>query len=76
PERRKSAAVKKEMQIFHKLVGADEDSGRVFEAALPRARNRVVVKRPRIAPALAGRDPNYAVEGKRNRYDVYLVGRV
>ena len=25
PERRKSAAVKKEMQVFHQLIGADED---------------------------------------------------
>lgn len=73
PERRKSAAVKKEMQIFHKLVGADEDADRLFEIALARARNRVVVKRPRIAPSLSVPEPSHVIEGKRNRYDVYLA---
>lgn len=73
PERKKSAAVKKEMQIFHKLVGADGDADRLFEIALARARNRVVVKRPRIAPAMTGREPSHVIEGKRNRYDVYLA---
>jgi len=73
PERRKSAAVKKEMQIFHKLIGSDNDAEEVFETALMRARDRVVVKRPRIAPALAGRAPSHVIEGKRNRYDVYLA---
>lgn len=76
PERKKSAAVKKEMQIFHKLVGADEDADRLFEIALARARNRVVVKRPRIAPAMTGREPSHVIEGKRNRYDVYLASEL
>lgn len=73
PERKKSAAVKKEMQIFHKLVGPDEDAGRVFAVALRRARKRVVVKRPRIAPTLTEAKPNHTLEGKRNRYDIYLT---
>lgn len=73
PERKKSAAVKKEMQVFHKLVGPDDDANRLFESALVRARNRVVVKRPRIAPALPGPEPSHTIEGKRNRYDVYLT---
>lgn len=76
PERKKSAAVKKEMQIFHKLIGSDDDAGRIFETALARARERVVVKRPRIAPTLSGRQPSHVIEGKRNRYDVYLTPRV
>lgn len=71
PERRKSAAVKKEMQIFHRLIGPDEDVARLFEAALTVARERVVVKRPRIAPALTDREPGHVIEGKRNRYDIY-----
>jgi 16S rRNA (guanine1516-N2)-methyltransferase len=73
PERKKSAAVKKEMQIFHKLVGPDEDAGRLFNMALTRAAQRVVVKRPRVAPSLPGPRPSHVLEGKRNRYDVYLV---
>jgi 16S rRNA (guanine1516-N2)-methyltransferase len=73
PERKKSAAVKKEMQLFHKLIGPDDDAGQLFESALLRARNRVVVKRPRIAPLLSGREPSHTIEGKRNRYDIYLT---
>ena len=73
PERKKSAAVKKEMQIFHKLVGADEDAGQLLDTALARTRQRVVVKRPRIAPALAGPGPGHVIEGKRSRYDVYFA---
>lgn len=73
PERKKSAAVKKEMQVFHRLIGADSDADQVFHAALTIARDRVVVKRPRSAPALAGCTPSHRIEGKRNRYDVYFT---
>ena len=45
PERKKSAAVKKEMQVFHRIVGSDGDADQLFELALRKARNRVVVKR-------------------------------
>lgn len=72
PERKKSAAVKKEMQIFHKLIGPDDDADRLFQVALARARDRVVVKRPRVAPSLTDRSPSHSIEGKRNRYDIYL----
>ena len=34
-------------------------------------RKRVVVKRPRIAPFLAGLEPNYSLK-EEHRYDVYL----
>ncbi|MFP4674600.1 MAG: class I SAM-dependent methyltransferase, partial [Opitutales bacterium] len=71
PERRKSAKVKKAMRIFQCLVGSDADSGELLEAALRQARNRVVVKRPRHAPALEGPEPGYSLEGKRNRFDIY-----
>lgn len=72
PERRKSAAVKKQMQLFHQLIGPDADADRLFETALSCACERVVVKRPRIAPALTDREPSYVIQGKRNRYDIYL----
>jgi hypothetical protein len=31
------------------------------------------VKRPRIAPALSDLAPSYTLEGKRNRFDVYVL---
>ncbi|MBL6918974.1 MAG: class I SAM-dependent methyltransferase [Puniceicoccaceae bacterium] len=72
PQRTKSAQVKKEMQVFHQLIGTDSDADLLLQIAQECAQKRVVVKRPRIAPFLAGQEPNYMLEGKSNRYDVYL----
>lgn len=72
PERKKSALNKKEMRIFHDLVGAEQDDAVLFNLALAAARHRVVVKRPRLAPALAGRNPSFCLSGRSNRFDVYL----
>jgi 16S rRNA (guanine1516-N2)-methyltransferase len=71
PTRDKSAQVKKEMRLFQPLVGADEDAPRLLEAALKLASHRVVVKRPRRAPPLAGQPPGYTLEGKSSRFDIY-----
>lgn len=73
PVRGKSALVKKEMQLFHHLVGQDTDADGLLAVALEVAGSRVVVKRPRIAPRLAGPEPNLVMEGKSNRFDIYLV---
>lgn len=71
PERGKSAQVKKEMRLFQPLVGSDDDAPQLLEAALALASHRVVVKRPRIAPAIEGVKPGYSLEGKSSRYDIY-----
>lgn len=71
PERKKSAKVKKEMQVFHGIVGADDDASELLELALARARYRVVVKRSGAAGYLSGRAPSYSLEGKSTRFDVY-----
>ncbi|WP_263141285.1 class I SAM-dependent methyltransferase [Pseudomonas sp. RIT-PI-AD] len=71
PHRDKSALVKKEMRLFRPLVGDDQDAPALLEAALALASHRVVVKRPRKAPTVAGRQPGYALEGKSSRYDIY-----
>ena len=73
PQRKKSARVKKEMQVFHQLIGIDSDADLLLQSAQECAQKRVVVKRPRKAPFLAGKRPNYILEGKTNRYDVYLI---
>jgi 16S rRNA (guanine1516-N2)-methyltransferase len=72
PSRKKSALVKKEMRILHDLVGLDADRTELFEAAWQVGAPRIVVKRPRIAPALTDIKPNHVFSGKRNRFDVYL----
>jgi 16S rRNA (guanine1516-N2)-methyltransferase len=71
PERKKSANVKKEMQVFHCLVGPDADAPEVLAVALEQARQRVVVKRPRLAEPLGGRPPDHMLPGVRNRFDLY-----
>ncbi len=76
PVRTKSAMVKKEMRVFHSLVGPDPDADGLLEAALSCARYRVVVKRPRRAPALVGPAPSHVLEGKSNRYDVYAIEKL
>lgn len=71
PTRDKSALVKKEMRLFKPLVGADDDAPDLLAAALALASHRVVVKRPRKAPAIAGTAPTYSLDGKSSRYDIY-----
>jgi len=73
PARKKSAEVKKEMQFFHSIVGCDQDADKLLLSALNIAENRVVVKRPRIAPFLASREPHYQLVGKSNRFDIYSL---
>ncbi|WP_084649193.1 class I SAM-dependent methyltransferase [Saccharospirillum impatiens] len=71
PERRSKAAVKKDMALFHALVGADEDADALLAPALTCAQRRVVVKRPRIAPPLDGQKPGLVLAGKSSRFDIY-----
>ena len=76
PPTEKSALVKKEMrlfqQLFHDLDGHhDKNYSDLLTLAKSCARLRVVVKRPRKAEPLAGQAPNYALEGKSVRFDVY-----
>lgn len=71
PAGRGSALPRREMRLLRHLVGEDGDAEALLRAALGRAR-RVVVKRPRRAPPLAGLEPHHRVEGASTRYDVYL----
>ena len=73
PHQDKAALVKKEMQVFRHLVGQDDDTSELLQLALKAARYRVVVKRPRKAPAIDGATPTTRVEGKSSRYDIYSL---
>ncbi len=72
PHGNKSALNKKNMRIIRELVGDDDDSGTVLQAALQYAGNRVVVKRPKGAPSLNDQKPNHVITMKNSRYDVYM----
>lgn len=74
PEKKKSASVKKNMQMLQKLLGHDLDADQLLAAALGKAQQRVVVKRPKGAPQLqASRQPTLAYESKSTRYDTYII---
>ena len=69
PERQKSALVKKDMQALQQIIGADDDAEKLIKLAITRTKNRVVVKWPqRLAPLIK---PNYSLNGKTVRFDVY-----
>jgi len=73
PDRKKSASVKKNMQILQTLLGKDEDTQELLKIALKIAKKRVVVKRPKGANNLTDIKPTYLVESKKTRYDVYII---
>jgi 16S rRNA (guanine1516-N2)-methyltransferase len=76
PPRRKDAAVKKEMQIVHQLLGAnaDPDAPAMLATLRRHVRRRVVVKRPLHAPHLGGLTPAHELRGRSTRFDIYLPG--
>ena len=74
PARGKSAAVKQDLQWLQKLCAYPDGDEEAALLALARGRDtrRVVVKRPRKAPPLAGVAPHHGHEGKTVRFDVYM----
>lgn len=75
PPRGKSAAVKKEMALFHILLAGEATQREADELllwALAQDVARVVVKRPGRAPFLAQQEPSHSVAGKAVRFDVYV----
>lgn len=76
PERKKSALVKKDMQILQHLLGNEKNATELLETALGYAGKRVVVKRPIHAETLSHRNPNLTISSKKTRYDIYTIGRM
>lgn len=76
PPRGKSALVKKQMRQIRNIVGTDEDSVDLMRVALSCASNRVVLKWPAKAEAMAGIPaPSHQITGKSTRYDVFMSGQ-
>lgn len=73
PKRQKSASSKKEMALLQDLLGKDEDEQELFATALACATQRVVVKRPQLAPNIAEYTPDYSLPGNSCRFDIYLT---
>jgi 16S rRNA (guanine1516-N2)-methyltransferase len=72
PSRDKSALVKKDMQLLHKIIGPDTDNDSLLTIAQNTALKRVVVKRPKTAQPLTKQKPSAFIESKNTRYDIYL----
>jgi len=75
PQTRSKALVKKGMQLLHDLIGPDNNGTQLLSAALSKANYRVVVKRPRGAPQLAGSEHFTGqitdVRSPNTRFDIY-----
>ena len=76
PERKKSALVKKDMQILQHLLGKDDTAEALLTAALGCARKRVVVKRPVHAEPVNGASPSTSISSKKTRYDIYVNEKI
>ncbi len=74
PQRNKSARVGKNMAMLQDILGhstAVESESALLAAARSAALDKVVVKRPRLAPPLAGCEPDWQHIGRSSRFDVY-----
>ena len=76
PDRKKSALVKKDMQILQRLHGNNDTSSQLFKNALLYAKKRVVVKRPLHAETISQKVPNTCIKSKKTRYDIYTLEKM
>lgn len=76
PERKKSAKVKKTMQILQQLHGADDNAEALLACSLAHATKRVVIKRPAHAASVKGRKPSLSIKSKKTRYDIYTLAKL
>ncbi len=75
PQRTKSALVKKDMRVFHEIVGFDVDTKEYADFLLTVASHHLVVKRPSNEPPLELRCRRSSfVDGKACRFDCYYCG--
>ena len=69
PPRKKSALVKKKLQLLQLVEQPCPDEAALLEAALVLAPRKIVIKRPRNGPPLAGVAPTYSLAGRAVRFD-------
>jgi len=76
PSRQKSGLINKKLQLIQKLEPPCSTEKDLFEAAIKSGAKKIIVKRPLKSPHLAGRTPNYMLNGKAIRYDCYIDEKV
>ena len=72
PPRRKSAAVRGDLQLLQRFLGKDEDVRSLTLAARATGCRRVVVKRPLLGGEIPGLVPSVTIKGKASRFDVFV----
>ena len=73
PERQKSGLIKKKFQLIQQLEAPCVLEESLLEAAIMANPKKIVIKRPLKGPYLAGRKPDYSINGKAIRYDCILL---
>ncbi|MFT5699287.1 MAG: 16S rRNA (guanine1516-N2)-methyltransferase [Desulforhopalus sp.] len=68
-----SALNKMSMRVIRSLVGDDEDSSHLMQIAKAKAKKRIVVKRPKLAPPLTDDRISYQLKMKSSRFDIYVI---
>jgi len=71
PPRSKNANVKKDIALLQEVLGFDEDSDSLIEAAKDCAKHRVVVKKPGSKADKGAMKPNFIVPGKTAHFEIY-----
>ena len=69
--RKKSAAVKKELQVLRALAGDEDLTVALFDQAMALAAERVVIKRPASAAFIIPQKPDGIVETPNHRFEIY-----
>ena len=72
PERKKTAAVKKEAVMLQRLTGGYDDAKQLWAWAWTQPVERIVVKRPLREPVLGAQRPSHTLSGKSVRFDVFV----
>ena len=75
PERQKSALIKKKFQLIHRLEKPCGNEEELLDAAVELCPRKIVIKRPAKGAFLAGRKPDYSLDGKAIRYDCFVFAK-
>ncbi len=77
PKLTSKALGKGEMRMIKDIVGSDADATATLAVSLMYAKKRVVVKRPKAAPPLTqDKAPDYHLETKSGRFDIYFTSHL
>ena len=75
PPKKKTSAPNKQIQILQAIIANSEtntETNDLLKICLNYAKQRIVVKRPRLAANLENIKPHFSLIGRSNRFDVYL----